>query len=114
MRGIFQARILEWVAISYSRESSLTQGSNLRLLVFLHWQADSLPLNHLESSGYSGSSTGKEILGLTLKDYIFLGQITKGLQKDLLVIKAIISMYRKRHEKWKSLSPKKSIEQEMI
>jgi len=50
MRGIFQARILEWVAISYSRESSLTQGSNLRLLVFLHWQADSLPLNHLESS----------------------------------------------------------------
>ena len=42
--GIFQARILEWVAISYSRLIFLTQGSNLSLLCFLHWQADSLPL----------------------------------------------------------------------
>ena len=40
--GIFQARILEWVAIS---SSFLTQGSNLSLL---HWQVDSLPLSHLE------------------------------------------------------------------
>ena len=37
VRGISQARILEWVNISYSR------GSNPRLL---HWQADSLRLNH--------------------------------------------------------------------
>ena len=29
---IFQARILEWAAISFSRGSSLTQGSNLGLL----------------------------------------------------------------------------------
>ena len=29
---IFQARILEWVAISFSRGSSLTQGSNPGLL----------------------------------------------------------------------------------
>ena len=43
--GILQARILEWVAISFSR-IFLTQGSNLRLL---HWQADSLPLNHWEA-----------------------------------------------------------------
>ena len=42
--GIFQARILEWVAISYSRLIFLTQGSDLSLLCFLHWQADSLPL----------------------------------------------------------------------
>ena len=28
VHGIFQARILEWVAISSSRESSLTQGWN--------------------------------------------------------------------------------------
>ena len=41
---ILQARILEWVAISYSRGSVLAQGSNLSLL---HWQADSLPLHHL-------------------------------------------------------------------
>ena len=28
----------------------LTQGSNLHLLCFLHWKADSLPLHHLGSS----------------------------------------------------------------
>ena len=40
---ISQARILEWVALSFSRGSSPTQGSNLRLM---HRQADSLPLSH--------------------------------------------------------------------
>ena len=35
VRGIFQARILEWVAIFYSRRSSRTQGLNLCLLCFL-------------------------------------------------------------------------------
>ena len=44
--GIFQARILEWVAISFSRDLP-AQGSNLRLLYLPHWQADSLPLSHL-------------------------------------------------------------------
>ena len=44
VHGIFQARIVEWVATSYSRGSSLTQGSNRCLLSLLHWQADSLPL----------------------------------------------------------------------
>ena len=38
-------RILEWGAISYSRGSYWPrQGSNLRLLHLLHWQAGSLPL----------------------------------------------------------------------
>ena len=46
VHGIFQARILEWVAISYSKGTFLTQGSNPYLL---HWQADSLPLCHLGS-----------------------------------------------------------------
>ena len=32
VRGILQARILEWVAISYSRGIFLTQESNLGLL----------------------------------------------------------------------------------
>ena len=43
--GIFQVRILEWVAISFSGGRGLvfpTQGSNL---VLLHWQAGSLPEN---------------------------------------------------------------------
>ena len=53
--GIFQTRILEWVAISYSRGSSLlqgifpTQGSNLCLLCVLRYQVDSLILCHLGS-----------------------------------------------------------------
>ena len=41
---IHQARMLEWVAMSFSRRSFLTQGSNPHLL---HWQADSLPLSRL-------------------------------------------------------------------
>ena len=39
VHGIFQARILKWVAISSSRGSSPTQGSNLDLP---HWPVDSL------------------------------------------------------------------------
>ena len=45
--GIFQARIPEWVAISYSRGTFPTQGLNLSVL---HWQVDSLPPRHLGSS----------------------------------------------------------------
>ena len=40
--GISQARILEWVAISFSRGSS-------PLWDRTYWQADSLPLSHLRS-----------------------------------------------------------------
>ena len=46
VHGISQEKILEWVAISSSRRSFPTQGSNLHLLYLLHWQADSLPLSH--------------------------------------------------------------------
>ena len=42
--GIFQARILEWVAIFSLQGTFLTGGSNPWLL---YWQADSLPLSHL-------------------------------------------------------------------
>ena len=35
--GILQARILEWVAISFSRGIFPTQGSNPHLLHLLHW-----------------------------------------------------------------------------
>ena len=43
VRGILQARILEWGAVSSSGDLS-DQGSNPRLLGLLHWQAGSLPL----------------------------------------------------------------------
>ena len=46
VHGIYQARILEWVAVSFSRGIFPTQGSNPHLL---HWQVDSLPLCHLGS-----------------------------------------------------------------
>ena len=49
VHGISQARILEWVAISFSRGSPTPQGWNLCLL---HWQSDSLPLS------YQGSLCG--------------------------------------------------------
>ena len=45
---IFQARVLEWVAISCSRRVFLTQGLNPCLLHLLHWHLDPLPLHHLE------------------------------------------------------------------
>ena len=47
VHGLLQASILEWVAISSSRGSSLTQDSSQSLLHLLPWQADSLPLSHL-------------------------------------------------------------------
>ena len=46
VHGILQARLLEWVAIAYSRVSSLL-GLNLCLLPLLHWQTDILPLHQL-------------------------------------------------------------------
>ena len=49
VHGIFQARILEWVAISSSRGSSLIQELNLCPLCLLFWQAHSLPLCHMGS-----------------------------------------------------------------
>ena len=47
VHGILQARILEWVATSFSRKSSGTQRLNPQLL---YWQVDSLPLSHLGRS----------------------------------------------------------------
>ena len=45
--GISQARILEWVSISFSQPRDLPDpGINPHLL---HWQADSLPLSHQRS-----------------------------------------------------------------
>ena len=53
VHGVFQARILEWVAISFSRGSFLTQGWSPQFLHLLHWQADPLPLTHQGSPMFS-------------------------------------------------------------
>ena len=55
VHGIFQARRLEWVAVSFSRGFFLTHESNQCLLQLLHWQADSLPLSHLGSPPFASS-----------------------------------------------------------
>ena len=60
LHGIFQARVLEWVAISSSRGIFSTQGLNPCLLRLLHQQAGSLPLRLL---GSIGSTTRLEITG---------------------------------------------------
>ena len=56
VHGIFQARILECVAISFSRGSSRSRDQTCVSLHFLLWKVDSLPLSfprwiqcHLES-----------------------------------------------------------------
>ena len=71
--GIFLSRILEWIAISSSRESSQPRDwSNPRLWCLLHWQADSLLLSHQRSPLYSILKYKSSIIYL----YILL---TKGL-----------------------------------
>ena len=44
VHAIFQARILQWVAMPSSSGSSLIQGSNMHLFCLPYWQASSLPL----------------------------------------------------------------------
>ena len=47
--GILQTRILEWIAISSSREIFPTWGRNPNLLCLLHWQAVLHHQQHLGS-----------------------------------------------------------------
>ena len=47
--SISQTRILEWHCHFLLQGISQTQGSNPRLLNFLHWQVDCLPWSHLGS-----------------------------------------------------------------
>ena len=49
VHGISPATMLEWISISSSRGSSHSRDGP-SLLHLLHWQVDSLPLSHLESS----------------------------------------------------------------
>ena len=44
VHGILQARILEWVAMPSSRESSRPRDQTHVSYIYLHWQAGSLPL----------------------------------------------------------------------
>ena len=44
VHGILQARILEWVAVSYSKGSSQPRDRTRTSYVYQHWQVGSLPL----------------------------------------------------------------------
>ena len=59
VHGIFQARILEWAAISLSKGFSWSR--KLCLLCFLHWQADSSTCKTFYFSYFSWGSQGKNI-----------------------------------------------------
>ena len=52
--GIFQARILEWVAVSSSRGIFPTQGWNPHLLCLLHYRSVLYPLNIEEAPSKGG------------------------------------------------------------
>ena len=54
VHGILQARILEWVAISFSRGIFPTQGANLHLLCLLHRRRMLYPLSHRGSPSQMG------------------------------------------------------------
>ena len=49
VRGILQARILKWVAVSSSKGASLPRGWTGWVLHLQNWLEGSLPLSHLES-----------------------------------------------------------------
>ena len=56
IHGISQARILEWIAISFLQGIFLTQGRrDSYLFRILHWQVDSLPLAPPGKTQISGS-----------------------------------------------------------
>ena len=52
VRGVLQARLLEWVAVSSSRRSSWPRDRTSVSFCLLHWQADSLALGHMRSPCY--------------------------------------------------------------
>ena len=95
--GILQARILQWVAISFSRGSSPTQGSNLSLLRCKQ------TLNLLS---HQGSGTG-----LPGKSQIFwmhgIVSVEKGYEQDICITpKSPMALLRSILSPYSHLTPK--------
>ena len=68
VHGIFQARILEWVAISFSRGCSWPRDwTRVSYLHLLHRQMDSLPLRHLGNPNQCHQKT----IGIVAFSYLF-------------------------------------------
>ena len=68
VHGIFQTRLLEWDYHFFLQGIFPTQGWNLHLL---HWQADSFPLSHLGSPGFSQKIPPRQNCGLSFYVFIF-------------------------------------------
>ena len=93
---IFQTRILEWVAISYSRGIFPTQGWNLCLLCLLPWQADFLTNSTIWEAPLGGYYNAVYMLCVYVYIYIyvdFLTTICFYLKEGHMFSKAFSSLY---------------------
>ena len=88
---ISQARILEWVDISFSKGSFPTQGSNLYLLSFLHWQEDFSPLSHPGSLWFLAFCTNLYVQHLAQGLWTFVSYWSRLLGSEF--IKSKLSPY---------------------
>ena len=91
IHGIFQARTLEWVAISFSKGSS--QPSDWTQ-VSLHWQADSLPLSHQGSPSFLVSWANKYAFLLIQSDLSFCHL---QLRESRFLRKCLLSLHELTH-----------------
>ena len=97
LHGIFQTRKLEWVAISYSRGSSLPRDRTCVSCIagsLLHWLTDSLPLSNM------GSPLGDE--------YGFSGG--SGIKNPPAMHESLLQCRRHRFDSWFGMTP---LEKEM-
>ena len=64
VHGIFQARILEWMAISFSRGSSLsrkqTQVSHIAGIIFTEWSSEGSPVQIIDVPKVEHKKKGHE------------------------------------------------------
>ena len=61
----------------------------------------------MRNAGLEETQAGIKIAGRNINNLRYADDTTLMAESEELKKKTIISMYRKRHEKWKSLSPKK-------
>ena len=71
VHGVFQARILDWVAISYCKGSSQPRDRTCISYVYLHWQVDSLPLAPPGKPQRLAFSTEKDLWGIEKDGLVF-------------------------------------------
>ena len=112
VHGISQARVLEWAAIFFSRESSQPRIKPTSPL----WQADSLPLNHREAHifyliiGMTCGFPTKQSLSGDVHRFLYLVPRAEPILSKAAVIVDINNQINTLH---KNLSPNKCLELEV-